>query len=85
MGRTIRGPSSSISTNNQNTGTDNTILFIQNTPTLSLNITHNLNKYPTIVLLDTSNSLVEGNISYPSLNRVSIVFDAEFTGKVSIS
>ena len=51
-------------------------------PSLIWNITHNLNKYPAITVLDNDMQEVVGGVEYIDLNRIRITFSAEFSGKV---
>ncbi len=53
-----------------------------NMPSLIWNITHNLNKYPAITVLDNDMQEVVGGVEYIDLNRIRITFSAEFSGKV---
>lgn len=43
-------------------------------------ITHNLNGYPTAVVLDSAGTQCEGTFSYPSVNQMVITFSGAFTG-----
>jgi len=45
------------------------------------NITHNLNKYPSITIVDTSGNIVEGEENFTDTNNVTISFSAAFAGK----
>ena len=44
-------------------------------------ITHNLNKYPAVTILDLYGSVVYGDVYYISENAVQIQFSAPFSGK----
>ena len=43
-------------------------------------IDHNLGKYPSVICFDSANDEIEGMISYPSLNRVTVTFSAATGG-----
>lgn len=44
-------------------------------------INHNLNKYPSVVIVDTAGTLVIGEVNYTSLNQVVVTFTALFSGQ----
>lgn len=44
-------------------------------------IDHNLNKYPQITLIDDDGNLVEADVFYSSLNRVTVTFAQPTSGK----
>lgn len=48
-------------------------------------IKHNLEKYPSITVVDSADSVVVGDITYTSLNSVEISFAAMFCGKAYFS
>lgn len=48
-------------------------------------ITHNLNKYPTVTVIDSAGSEVEGDIDYTSANSVTLTFSGAFTGKAYLN
>lgn len=43
-------------------------------------IDHNLGKYPSVICFDSANDEIEGMISYPTLNRVTVTFSAATGG-----
>lgn len=43
-------------------------------------ITHNLGKYPSVTVIDSAGSEIEGAVSYVNLNTIQIVFSAAFSG-----
>ena len=43
-------------------------------------ITHGMNKYPAIVVVDSSGSTVEGEVEYLSSTQLQVVFAAGFSG-----
>jgi hypothetical protein len=47
-------------------------------------INHNLNGYPTAVVLDSAGTMCEGTFSYPSVNQMVITFNSGFTGTAYI-
>lgn len=48
-------------------------------------INHNLGFYPNATVLDSTNSVVEGDITYPSLNQMQIAFSGAFSGVAYLS
>lgn len=53
----------------------------QLTPSSLWVITHNLNRYPTVTVTDSSGNVVVGDIKHTSLNTTEISFSAAFAGK----
>jgi hypothetical protein len=43
-------------------------------------IEHNLNKYPSITVVDTANNVIYGEVNYNDLNNVTITFASSVTG-----
>lgn len=43
-------------------------------------VTHNLNRYPSVSVVDSSGNLVTGEVRYTSVNSVTITFSAPFSG-----
>lgn len=48
-------------------------------------INHNLGFYPNATVLDSANSVVEGDITYPSPNQMQILFSGAFSGVAYLS
>lgn len=46
-----------------------------------LTVTHNLNKFPSITVIDSANDEVEGDYQYIDNNNVRLIFSAGFSGK----
>lgn len=46
-------------------------------------VTHNLNKYPAITVLDSANDVVVGEVEYINLNAIRLAFSSSFTGRVT--
>lgn len=49
------------------------------------NITHNLDKYPSVTVVTSAGDEVEGDVTYPSINTVQINFSAAFGGKAYLN
>lgn len=45
-------------------------------------ITHNLNKYPSVTVINNNNQVVIGDITYTDKNNLTVSFSAGFSGKV---
>jgi hypothetical protein len=72
--------SNNINTNNSTIISDKNFVYTQNTPSSTWTILHNLNKYPSVSVVDSANTVVEGSITYMDLNTLTISFSAQFTG-----
>lgn len=57
----------------------------QLTSSSTWNITHNLNYYPAVTVVDSGNNTVIGNVTYISENQLSVSFNATFGGKAYLS
>ena len=48
-------------------------------------INHNLEKYPSVTIVDSGNNVVVGDISYNSTNQLTVTFNAPFSGKAYVN
>jgi hypothetical protein len=48
-------------------------------------ITHNLNKYPSVTIVTSAGDEVEGDVSFPTINTVTLNFSASFSGKAYLN
>ena len=62
-----------------------TYVYTQGAPSASWSITHNMNKYPSVTVVDSGNNVVEGDVVYTSLNALTINFSGGFSGKAYIN
>ena len=62
-----------------------TFEFTQGVPATTWNITHNLNKFPSITVIDTGNTVVTGEYNYTSNKTVTLTFSAAFAGKAYLN
>lgn len=60
---------------------DKTFVFEQATPSNEWTAVHNLNKYPSITVIDSAGTVVEGDYEYIDVNTVKLYFSGEFAGK----
>ena len=59
--------------------------FTQNTSSAVWTITHNLNFYPNVTTMDSSGSIVEGEIEHLNRNTLRVTFLAAFSGQAYLS
>lgn len=52
-------------------------------PTDNLVVNHNLNKYPSVSVINTAGDEVIGNVTYLTLNSIIVSFSAPFGGRVT--
>jgi len=57
----------------------------QNSPSAVWTINHNLNKYPSIVLVDTEDDVIYGEVNYESNNTIIITLSAAISGKAFLN
>jgi hypothetical protein len=60
-------------------------IHTQGVAALSWTIIHNLGKYPSINIVDSSNAEVIGEVVYDSLNQLTVTFSAAFSGKAYLN
>ena len=60
---------------------DKTYVYYQNVQSDIWEIQHNLDKYPSITVVDSANNIVVGDIHYVDANNVTVIFTAPFSGK----
>jgi hypothetical protein len=48
-------------------------------------VNHNMNKYPSINIVDTANDIIMGEVRYNSLNQLTITFTADISGKAYLN
>ena len=66
-------------------GSDKNYVHTQNIPALLWTIIHNLNKYPSVTVLDTSKTEVEGEVRFIDTNTLELHFSAEFAGSATLN
>lgn len=66
-------------------GGDKTYEHTQSVASDTWTINHALNKYPSVVVIDSGGSTVLGDITYPTLNQVVLQFSAPFSGVVHLN
>lgn len=64
---------------------DSTFLHIQSTPSDTWEVTHNLNKYPAVTIIDSAGDEVKGKVKYISTSSLTITFVGAFSGKATLN
>jgi len=61
-------------------------VYTQATASGTWEVTHNLEKYPSVTVVDSSGTTIMPNeVKYDSNNKVTIIFLAQFTGKAYLN
>lgn len=66
-------------------GSDRHHTHTQAVPSDTWTITHNLGKYPSVSVVDSSGGEVEGEVSHASPNQLTVVFSAGFSGSAYLN
>lgn len=64
---------------------DKTYDYTQSTASATWTIQHNLNKYPSVSIVDSGGNVVMGEITYTDVNNLTITFSASFSGKAYLN
>jgi len=64
---------------------DKTFVFDQVVPAATWVIVHNLNKFPSVSVVDTANTSGFGAVEYDSANQLTITFSGAFAGKAYLN
>lgn len=48
-------------------------------------ITHNMNKYPSVVIMDTTLFAIDGAVEYVSLDAIEVTFNSAVAGKAVLN
>lgn len=62
-------------------GGDKNYVHTQSTPAASWTVSHNLGKRPAVVVVDSAEDVVYGDIQYINDNTVTLTFSGAFSGK----
>lgn len=60
---------------------DKTYVHYQNVQSDTWEIQHNLDKYPSVTVVDSASNVVVGDINYIDVNNAVVTFTAPFSGK----
>ena len=66
-------------------GGDLNFIHNQGVASASWSITHGLNKFPSVTVIDSANRVVVGQIEFISINALTITFTASFSGKAYLN
>lgn len=64
---------------------DKNYVFNQASATATWNINHNLNKYPSIHVVDSAQTVVVGDVKYIDLNNITVTFASGFAGQAFLN
>ena len=64
---------------------DKHFVFTKSTPDSVWDITHDLDKYPSVTIVDSAGSVVIGDITYTSKSTLTVTFSAAFSGKAYLN
>ena len=62
-----------------------TFVFVQATPSTDWSIQHNMNKFPSVAVVNNNNILMYGDTTYVDENNLTINFSAGFSGKAYLN
>lgn len=63
----------------------NGFIFTQSAPLSTWVITHNMNRFPSVTVVDSNENEVEGDVVYTSSNVVTITFSRPFAGQAFLN
>lgn len=66
-------------------GSDANYVFNQILPSSIWTINHGLNKFPSVIVVDSADTKVEGDVAFPSINQVVITFTGAFAGRAFLN
>lgn len=66
-------------------GDDKTFEFTQATAANVWNIKHDMNKYPSVSIVDSGGNIIYGDIEYIDSNNVKCIFTSAFSGKAYLN
>ena len=66
-------------------GQDKTFPYEQHTAESVWDITHGLEKFPSVTVIDSGGTNIEGNVLYLDENNIRIIFSDPFTGKAYLN
>lgn len=64
---------------------DKTYVHRQSIPASVWEITHNMDKFPSVTVVDSAGSVVVGEVTYESKNKLKVTFTAEFGGSAYLN
>jgi len=64
---------------------DKTLIYTQSIPATTWTIDHGLKKFPSVTVVDSANSVVQGTVSYNSATQITLTFSAAFSGQAFLN
>ena len=64
---------------------DKSYTFTQSVPSTTWSVAHNLQKFPSITVVDSASTVVTGEYTYINNNNVTLTFSAAFAGKAYLN
>ncbi len=64
---------------------DKTFVFTQGSAASTWTVNHNLEKFPSVMVVDSGNNVVVGDITYTNNNSLTVSFSSTFSGKAYIN
>ena len=64
---------------------DKNFVFTQGSAASTWTINHNLEKFPSVTVVDSANNVVVGDIAYTNTNSLTVSFSSTFSGKAYIN
>lgn len=64
---------------------DKTYVYRKSIPASVWEITHNMDKFPSVTIVDSAGSVVMGEVTYESKNKLKVTFTAEFGGSAYLN
>lgn len=62
-----------------------TFIYAQSTPSSTWEIQHNLNKFPSVTIIDSAGTVVIGQVSYIDNDNILVEFSSGFSGKAYLN
>jgi hypothetical protein len=67
------------------TSTDKNFVFTQGSPSSVWTVSHGLDKFPSVSVVDSANNEVEGDVHFIDVNNLTITFSSSFAGKAYLN
>ena len=64
---------------------DKNFVFTQGSASNTWTINHNLEKFPSVTVVDSADNVVVGHITYTNTNSLTVSFSSSFSGKAYIN
>lgn len=77
----VKQPTKTVGVTGLKGGGDKNYIHSQSVPSDTWTVSHNLGKKPAVMVVDSADEVVYGNITYNDINNVTITFNGAFSGK----